>query len=355
MENFQCDNCGMTVFFENDRCEKCGQNLGFSPDTLKMMSEKKWLAASNPADQIKRCQNYNPHKVCNWLVTGRPDEGLCLACDLNEMIPDLSIAGNVERWKRIELAKRRCLCSYLRLGLPVCVEKTGQHPLKFRFLADTANEPVLTGHHLGVITINIVEADDDERERRKLRLYEPYRTLVGHFRHETGHYYWDRLVANSEHLNKFRELFGDETLDYAAAMKKYYQEGPVTDWQERTVTPYASWHPWEDWAESWAHYLHMVDTMETAATFNLGINNLDRKNETPKKVNGKIVPGRRDFNKILSDWQPLTLALNAINRGMGISDLYPFVLSPIAVEKLRFIHDLIETTVSARFTASKTN
>jgi len=335
----------MTVFFENDHCEKCGQNLGFNPDTLEMMSEKKWLAAALEKP-IKRCRNYEPHKACNWLVTGGASPDFCQACSLNEMIPDLNLPENIKRWRKLELAKRRCLYIYLRLGLPVNVGKGEERqPLRFRFLADAPGAPVLTGHNNGVITINIIEADDDERERRRLRLYEPYRTLVGHFRHETGHYYWDRLVANSEYLNKFRELFGNETQDYAAAMKKYYDEGPAKDWKDRTITPYASWHPWEDWAESWAHYLHTVDTMETAAAFNLGINQLDPKNEPPKKVNGKIVRGRRDFDKLLNDWQPLTLALNGINRSMGISDLYPFVLSPAAINKLRFIHDLIEATV----------
>src|SRR6202011_5238904 len=35
------------------------------------------------------------------------------------------------------------------------------------------------------------------------------------------------------------------------------------------VTPYASAHPWEDFAETWAHYFHMVDTLETATAFGL--------------------------------------------------------------------------------------
>ena len=138
-------------------------------------------------------------------------------------------------------------------------------------MEDAQNKPVKTGHENGVITVNIAEADEDEREHRRLAMHEPYRTLVGHLRHESGHFYWDRLIANSPNLIQFRELFGDETLDYEVALEAHYKQGPPAEWSERNVTAYASSHPWEDWAETWAHYLHIMDTLETAASFGVGI------------------------------------------------------------------------------------
>ena len=156
---------------------------------------------------------------------------------------------------------------------------------------------------------------------------------MGHFRHELGHYYWDRLIANSPRLTRFRELFGDETADYASSLKQYYRQGPPSDWAQRTVTAYASAHPWEDWAETWAHYLHIYDTLETANGFELGVASA-----------AGAIPVRWDsFDDMFKRWIPLSCALNSINRGMGLSDLYPFVIPDAAVEKLRFIHDLIAT------------
>lgn len=353
MKCFHCNNCGMMVFFENEHCVKCGESLGFLTDTLEMAPESQWLASDN---SYRNCANKDQYQVCNWMIPGNDDNSFCLACRLNEMIPDLTVSGNRDRWYKLELAKRRCLYTFLQLGLPVETgEEESHQALRFRFLGDSQNSPpVLTGHDNGVITINIAEADDDERERRRLKLHEPYRTLVGHIRHESGHYYWDRLIANSPQLARFRELFGDETVDYNSAMKKYYQDGPAADWPERMVTAYASLHPWEDWAETWAHYLHIVDTLETAASFGLGLNPDGHQSHAPKTVSSKMSGRHTDFNKLLASWQPLTCALNSINRGMGFADLYPFVITEAVIEKLRFIHTLVEIEANkSRSTDSK--
>lgn len=267
---------------------------------------------------------------------------LCASCRLNDIIPDLTDAHNLARWEKLELAKRRCLYTFLKLGLPLQGEpNSSQTSLRFRFLQDKENAPVLTGHQDGIITVNVAEADDDEREHRRLTFHEPYRTLVGHFRHESGHYYWDRLIANSPNLKGFRELFGDETVDYDAALKNYYQQGPAKDWQDRTVTAYASSHPWEDWAETWAHYLHIMDTLETAASFGMNVDPKNKANNGSARMAPVKFDERMDFDTLLADWIPLTCALNSINRGMGLSDLYPFVIPPTVVEKLRFIHGII--------------
>lgn len=338
----------MMVFFENSRCVKCESQLGFLPDvlelsTLEPMADNQWRAKSPRAGKgvYRNCANGQQHKMCNWMVRSDDPNPFCASCRLNEIIPDLTDAGNLARWEKLELAKRRCVYTFLRLGLPVDnLADNHQKPLRFRFLQDRENALVKTGHEDGVITINIAEADGDEREHRRLVFHEPYRTLVGHFRHESGHFYWDRLIANSPNLEGFRKLFGDETVDYAAALNTYYQQGPANDWLGRTVTAYASSHPWEDWAETWAHYLHIMDTLETAASFGIGIHPIGANANSSIGVRVTF-DERMDFDALLKEWIPLTCALNSINRGMGLSDLYPFVIPPPVVEKLRFIHTVI--------------
>jgi hypothetical protein len=355
MKCFHCNNCGNLVFFENERCLSCGDGLGFIPHILEMCSQTKWPTLSSPdGGSYRHCANREQYDVCNWLVSDKEDTGFCLACKMSEIVPDLTIPGNRERWYRLELAKRRCLYTFLQLGLPLKGDEgAGHHSLRFRFLGDIPNAaPVLTGHDNGVITINIAEADADERERRRLTLHEPYRTLVGHIRHESGHYYWDRLVANSKHLPGFRKLFGDESSDYDAALKQYYQNGPANDWAAHMVTAYASLHPWEDWAETWAHYLHIVDTSDTAASYGLGLNQGEGTNGKISSTVGTISGAHPDFEALMKNWLPLTCALNSLNRGMGLADLYPFVTPPPVIDKLRFIHDLIQSE-STLATASR--
>ena len=201
---------------------------------------------------------------------------------------------------------------------------------------------MLTGHADGVITLNVAEADEVERERRRLRLHEPYRTLLGHFRHEVGHYYWDRLIKDSPLIDDFRERFGDERQDYDQALQQHYDQGPRIDWQQQFVSAYASVHPWEDWAETWAHYLHMTDTLETAAACGLTLRPR-RADEPMLKSPPPALPATRfaAFDRLIDDWFPLTYVLNNLNRGMGLPDGYPFVLSPPAVEKLKFVHETL--------------
>jgi len=332
----------MMVFFENDHCVKCNEPLGFSPERLEMAVVKN-LQTSNPNGATQHtCANRDQHHVCNWMVPDADNSAFCLACRLNDLIPDLTVEGNLARWSRLELAKRQCLYSLLRLGLPVEQgEDPKAAPLRFRFLADTPSGPALTGHDGGIITINIAEADPHERERRRGALHEPYRTLVGHFRHETGHYYWDRIIADSPYLQGFRELFGDETASYDESLKRYYDQGPSKDWQEHSVSAYSSLHPWEDWAETWAHYLHIMDTMETAVSFGIGLNTGKRIHAVSNPFPADLATNPVDFDKLLNTWMPFTLALNSVNRSMGLPDLYPFVISPKAIEKLRFIHETI--------------
>jgi hypothetical protein len=337
------------VFFENVQCVKCGHALGFLPDLLDLSAlevapgkPNTWRALTTAAQGrwYRQCQNGCPHQVCNWLVAD--DHAFCLACRLNQTIPDLTQRGNHERWHKMELAKRRLIYTLLHLGLPLQGQEN-RPALQFNFLAEApGGQPVITGHDNGLITLNIAEADDAEREKRRVNLNEPYRTLLGHFRHEIAHYYWDQLIAGAPRLARFRELFGDERQDYSTALKQHYTQGAPADWQTRHVSAYASAHPWEDWAETWAHYLHIVDTLETAASFGLQLTPKHPAAPTMTADSRRVDEAADSFDRVLEHWLPLTYALNSLNRGMGLPDLYPFVLSKPAVEKMRFIHDTVQ-------------
>lgn len=288
------------------------------------------------------CENYRQENVCNWTVPVDDPDPLCASCRLTKVIPDLMVAGNKEAWYRLESAKRRLIYSLLTLGLPLEGKGDAESGVAFEFLADArapGSDPVLTGHNEGVITLNLAEADDSERERRRTQLHEPYRTLLGHFRHEIGHYYWDRLVAEGPDGDGFRKLFGDERLDYGEALKRHYSQGAPADWQQRFVSTYASSHPWEDWAETWAHYLHMTDSLETAAACGLSLK--PRRADEPAMRSAGMDPFGESFERMVEAWFPLTYVLNNLNRGLGLPDGYPFVLSLPALEKLRFVHGVI--------------
>ncbi len=200
----------------------------------------------------------------------------------------------------------------------------------------------------------MAEANDAEREKRRVAMHEPYRTLLGHFRHEIGHYYWDRLIDKSERLEPCRALFGDERADYAEALQRHYKQGPPSDWQLHYVSAYASTHPWEDWAESWAHYLHITDALETAAANGLWLR--PQRADEPALMPPKgLCEGRPEsFDSLMESWFPLTYVVNNLNRGLGLGDAYPFVLSPPALAKLQFIHDTIAEACSRSEVAQKT-
>jgi hypothetical protein len=278
------------------------------------------------------------YEACNWILPADSVEVYCFACRHNRLVPDLSQIHNVQAWQKIEIAKHRLFYSLLRLEL------THLNDLEFEFPADlvAADKPaIMTGHENGRITIALAEADDAEREKRRTSLNEPYRELLGHFRHEIGHYFWDRLILEGGKIPQFRSVFGDENQDYTSALQTYYNHGAPVDWQGNFVSSYASAHPWEDFAETWAHYLHIVDTLEMADAFGIGLNpRLDTGGELRAEINVDpyLAP---DFSTIIDAWLPLTFALNSVNRCMGQPDLYPFILSPSVINKLDFVHRLI--------------
>jgi hypothetical protein len=354
MRLFACDACGHRIYFENVRCERCGHVLGYIPERVAVTALEPgegdvWQALAPGNGAYRFCVNA-AHGACNWLIAAESPNGYCLACWLNRTIPDLGDPGNLLCWQRLEAAKHRVIYALMRFDLPLVSKHDDQvQGLAFDFLADPdpsfqESARVMTGHARGLITINIAEADDAAREANRQAMAEPYRTLLGHFRHEIGHHYWERLVADSAWLRDFRALFGDERLDYAAALDRHYAEGPPADWSERFISAYASMHPWEDWAESWAHYMHIVDTLETAQAF--------RVSATPEMGQGLELTAAPHFDPYLSApfddlmraWFPLTYMVNSLNRSMGQPDLYPFVMPAPVIDKLAFIHRLVRDT-----------
>lgn len=378
---YRCQ-CGCPVFFRNSECLACGTALGYDPEQARLLplmpnpapdapadSWVVWQAlGTNPANRqtientvlpqpapsYTRCSNLQTPAACNWLVPAdgsQNGELLCRACRLNRTIPDLNDPAHPDNgmlWGRVELAKRRLVSALLALGLPVASrvsEDTGRG-LMFDFLRSPDNGPhVMTGHNIGLITLNLQEADDAVREAVRAAMREPYRTLLGHFRHEVGHYYWDRLVCNTPWMDGFRTLFGDETMDYAASLRKNYEQGPPARWWLRYVSAYASTHPWEDWAECWAHYLHMRDTIDTALSFGLSAASAQLE-FTPFTLDVLYQPDHPEaqrFLDFLNDWTRLTTMLNEMSRSMGQPDFYPFVLPHEVVAKLHFIHLLVSS------------
>jgi len=358
--------CGAQVFFRNNTCLQCGRALGFDPWLGQVLTIEPdaeagaWRAVTpqvagsrdTPQQRYRRCAQIDTPALCNWLVR---DNGCavgaagcsCVACRLNRVIPDLNLERNHEPWRKVELARRRLVSQLIGLGLPVGSPWQGgaSGGLVFDTLVTLPGQAqVLTGHAQGVITLNLAEADDAYREQVRSQMREPYRTLLGHYRHEVGHHFWDRLVRNDPCLPGFRALFGDEQQDYAAALNAHYQQGAPHGWSQAYISSYASAHPWEDWAETWAHYLHMRDTLDTAVSFGMAPDevDVDALHYLPSVLQEDPSPEADVFLAMLNAWTRLTAVLNELSRSMGLPDFYPFVLSDTVVRKLYFVHGRVE-------------
>ncbi len=320
MKPFVCG-CGRSVYFDNHVCSSCGRQLAFDPEMLVMRAEQE------PGAGLPSCANRDGPSRCNWIAAPE-DDATCLSCRTSRIIPALSKPENRERWRKLEVAKRRLLYDLLRIGLPVDADH-----LKFVFKEDRRTNPdvhedhVSIGHADGVITINAAEADEVYRELMRQQLNEPYRTLLGHFRHESGHYFFD-VVVDAAHRPQAQSLFGDPSADYREALSAYYRDGPPDGWHESYISSYASAHPAEDWAECWAHYLHIRAVLETATTMGLWT------------------------QSATVDWQTtfidLVLAVNELMRSLGLPDAYPFVITTSVAAKITFVHESIERFTGRR-------
>lgn len=353
MKTFHCQFCGHPIFFENVTCLQCASALAFLPDRMTMAAiepvpqepalwRPRMRGRHGSQARYRLCHNHTQYQACNFAVPGKDPNPLCVSCRQTRVLPDLSVADNHDRWYRVEAAKRRLFYTLAKLGLVSTDPPDGQRdgPV-FEFLADLPDQQVMTGHQEGVITLNVAEADDTERLRQRVEMHEPYRTLLGHLRHESGHYYWDRVIGERGRHDAFRAVFGDERADYAQALQDHYASGGMPEgWQERFVSAYATAHPWEDWAETWAHYLHMVDLLETAASYNTRLT-VPGNDDELQEVANPFETGEPDFEALVDHWIPVTLLVNSLNRSLGQDDAYPFALSTGALDKLRFVHETI--------------
>ncbi|MDH5324880.1 MAG: putative zinc-binding metallopeptidase [Gammaproteobacteria bacterium] len=339
MKRFFCQ-CGQEVFFDSRYCQACQLAVGYDPNKAMILSlepggDNTWVSTLDRT-QYHLCDNGRLHGVCNGLIEAENASStnkLCVACSLNRTIPDLSKEGNLFHWNSIEQAKRRLIYGLLQLGLPLNAPVSA-YPmgLAFDFLEDQRSNPnmpeefVITGHRNGVITLNILEADEVQRAWQKQLNFERYRTVLGHLRHEAGHYYFELLVGDQQN---FAAVFGDPQLPYEKALQNYYQNGPLDGWQQSYISAYAGAHPLEDWAECFAHLLHVCDTLETAI------------------ARGVLPPVEEpmDVDTLLSSWDRLAVTLNELNRSLGLADAYPFVVAPTIAEKFRYIHGRIRQIV----------
>ncbi len=360
MKNFNCEHCGHMVFFENTFCSQCGSVLGFVPDKKRLVTLTKGadgklqeVARGHSGQQWRYCSNYQ-HGVCNWLVDVTSKATLCQACELNRHIPNLEKYQHKKAWGRLEYAKHRLIYTLLQLNLPVIPKLDDPNQgLAFDFISEEyvipSNASSLTGHAQGQVTINAAEADNVEREQRRENMAEDYRTLIGHFRHEIGHYYWDLIIAKNEKwLTQFRQLFGDDRIHYKTALDKHYQNGPVARWSDSYISAYASSHPWEDWAETWAHYFHILETVDTGFAFQMAAIS-PQNTQSGKRVEINIDPFQpHRFGDVMDRFLAISLAINSVNRCMGQPDLYPFVHNQSVITKLEFIHTVIADYVAGK-------
>ncbi len=342
MDTFQCT-CGGRLFFNNTVCIGCESEVGWCEtcrNVAPIVPVNGRYSCGNPkcGSAVAKCTNYSVEAVCNRMFAMDPSieqpvanpltgVGLCKACRLNNIVPDLNVEDNRRRWAKLELAKRQLLYQLDDLGLRYAPEDVGEEkPLQFDFKANTNEESVLTGHADGLITINLNEADSVERERVRKQMHEPHRSLIGHFRHEVGHYYWMTLVEGKSEA-ECNAVFGDcRATPYAAALEKHYVNGAAPGWQGRYVSAYATSHPWEDFAETWGFYLDMWEVLTTTHY------HLPRLT-----ADAKTLP----IEALAKTYQQLGVFFNEVNRSMGLKDLVPEVISDEVVKKLAFLHQLM--------------
>lgn len=315
MRDFKCPHCRQLVAFELTECNRCKQPLMFDPESMAMVGVESGQA----------CANRNII-ACNWYAVA--PTSYCLSCSLTRVIPATQNPHNVSLWTRVEEAKRRLIYDLRRLRLPIAF--AGGFRLSFEILSDE-HGPVMTGHESGLITLNLAEADDVKREIRRVSFREPYRTLLGHFRHEIGHFYWNALIHEAGFRAPFRLVFGDETENYQAALAAYYARQNWSDDPASHIIMYATSHPWEDWAETFAHFLHIVSTLDSMAGLPLSLD--ARAQHT---LNDPYLES--DFGALLELWTPLALTINRLNRSLGLPAAYPFDISPAVEGKLHLVH-----------------
>jgi hypothetical protein len=348
MRVFTCENCGQLIFFDNSRCLRCETPLGYVHGqrdvvALTELPDGGLVDLATPTGTWRRCATADL-TGCNWLVPAG-SAALCASCQLTRTRPADGDAEGLTEWVQSEMAKRRLIFQLAELGLPVEPRReAAKSGLAFDLLSSSETK-VVTGHDDGIITLDLAEADDEHREHLRLQLSEPYRTVLGHFRHEIGHYYWPLLVRDPDTLGACRALFGDDSADYTEAVKAHYdtatEDGEL--WTANYISRYATMHPYEDWAETFAHYLHIIDTLQTAESFGLATPGVAGARGLTRRTGAHPTRpvGSTTFGEVIDNWLELSYALNQINRSMGHKDLYPFVLAAPVIEKMAFVDHLV--------------
>ena len=337
VRDFTCPNCGRHLAFEDAACPSCGSQVGFSLDAMALLILAPGGGEGQDGTVDSRVYQICANRVlaeCNWLVEVEPVHRLCSSCSLTRTRPHDGETAALTAFAEAEKAKRRLIAELHELRLPIVGrDRDPDHGLAFDLLS-SADEPVVTGHDSGVITLDLAEGDDVRREQLRVELDEPYRTVLGHFRHEIGHYYFYRLVQpTAERGEEFHRIFGDPGADYQAAIDRHYSQGPQPGWRQDFVSSYATMHPAEDWAETFAHYLHIRSTLDTAASYGLA---------PASATYERRVLGPSAFDTLIEVWLPLSWSMNMVNRSMGKPDLYPFTLSGPVLDKMRFVHAVVD-------------
>lgn len=342
MRPFSCSVCGQLLFFDNSTCLQCGAPVGFVVDELRVtaltIDDAGIRKADGSPDLFRHCTNQHLAR-CNWLIHDTDPDSFCRSCRLTSVRPNDDEVDAMVAFADAEAAKRRLLYQLFSLGLPVIDRSVdADNGVAFELLSSRGRN-VITGHEGGVITLDLSESDDAHREFVRKQLGEPYRTVLGHMRHEIAHYYWPHLVERAGHLDEYRALFGDERVSYEEALESHYSTAADFDWSPTHVSHYATMHPWEDWAETFAHYLHIVDGLETADAIGLSV-------DDPAASAGASAwgpQGHEVIGDMVESWLGLTIGLNAMARSIGQNDLYPFVLSNVVVDKLDFVHRVVRS------------
>jgi hypothetical protein len=335
MRLFTCPVCRQQVYFDNTVCLACGSEIAFAPERLKM------VAIDAAPHTHRTCVQRASPQACNWAIEAADPIERCRSCRLTGAA---SAVGAEALRSRAEAAKRQVLYTLLQLGVPFAAKLSDadRQGLRFVWASPGPDASVLTGHHDGTIVLNLNEADDAHREAARVSFGEPQRTVLGHLRHELSHYLFQRLIDGTAEIATFREHFGDERADYPQALQRHYEFGPPAEWQHRFVSAYASAHPWEDWAETCAHYLLMIEAVDTAAAWGLQLSPADGARVQPDPAAARLPVERL----VVDHWLPMARFLNAMARSLGLADSYPYLLPPPVLDKLRFVQRTLTATVA---------
>ncbi|MCL2418311.1 MAG: putative zinc-binding peptidase [Conexibacteraceae bacterium] len=341
MQALRCPRCGEFTPFETLSCGGCGQELGFHLPTLAMVAA---TADGTVVDGARWVPCVNRAWQCNWMVAEDDERAFCFSCRLTRRRPPADDTLALERLAETAAAKRRLLFQLTRLSLPIEPWDEVDGGLGFDLLSSLSEgKPIITGHANGIITIDLVESLDAQREALRVQLDEPYRTMLGHFRHEVGHYYEWVLVEQGPWIEECRALFGDERASYADALARHYKLGAPDNWAESFISEYATMHPWEDFAECFAHYLHITDTLDTIAISGMVLHADRVEGAIPHDITPRRSYADATIEEVLEDWRWVSLLLNRANHAMGKGDLYPFTIASPVKRKLGFVHRVVRS------------